>query len=83
MTREETIWKEEKRGFSFLFRRLWGDERGDRYVCDVAWNKAPDELHGFAWMPIKADWRDFVLWCLANFPYEEVTELCESGQTKN
>lgn len=83
MTREEVIWKEENKGFSFLFRRMWGDKRGDRYVCDVAWSKTPDELHGFAWMPIKADWRDFVLWCLTNFPYEEVEKLCESGQTKN
>ena len=69
-TKQEELYRTEARGFLFLFRRMWGDERGDRWDCHVARKETPNDMRGFAWMPIKADWRDFVLWCLENFPYE-------------
>ena len=75
MTTEEIYYKGENTGFLFLIRRMWGDERGDRWDCHVAKAETPNDLHGFAWMPIKADWRDFVLWCLCNFPHEDVKAI--------
>ena len=70
------IYKDTEKNIIFTVMREWGKdvEHKDRYHCYVADMGTPDKKIGFATMPIVADWRDFLLWCIYNYKKEEVAE---------